>query len=243
MELIHYLIIGAVVLGSSCVQGSVGFGLGMITAPVLVLLEPNLLPAALLLLATLTSFTAFIRERADVDWKLVGWGALGRLPGIVIGTTAVVLLPDQGLSLLLAVTVLAGVGFSLVGWSPAASNRNMFFASSVSGIFGTSTSIGGPPIALVLRSLDPSSMRSTMSAYFTIGSILSLTGLTIGGEVRSEHLIAAATLLPFMLAGLWLSNLVIRRANKTVLYRVAVSASILGAILVIGEVAASLLRV
>ena len=67
MELIHYLIIGAVVLGSSCVQGSVGFGLGMITAPVLVLLEPNLLPAALLLLATLTSFTAFIRERADVD--------------------------------------------------------------------------------------------------------------------------------------------------------------------------------
>lgn len=83
-------------------------------------------------------------------------------------------------------------------------------------------------------------MRSTMSAYFTVGSILSLTGLTIGGQVRSEHLVAAATLLPFMVAGLWLSNLVIRRANKTVLYRVAVGASIIGALLVIGEVTASL---
>lgn len=241
MEIAHYLIIGAVVLGSACVQGSVGFGLGMITAPVLVLLRPDLLPAALLLLATLTSLTAFLRERADVDWKLVGWGALGRLPGIVVGTTAVVLLPDEGLSLLLAVTVLAGVGFSLVGWAPEARGRNIFFASGVSGIFGTATSIGGPPIALVLRSLDPSSMRSTMSAYFTIGSILSLTGLTIGGEVRTEHLIAAATLLPFMVVGLWLSNPVIRRANRTVLYRIAVGASVLGAILVIGEVSFSLL--
>ncbi|SDS24589.1 hypothetical protein SAMN04489751_1569 [Brevibacterium sandarakinum] len=241
MELVHYLIIGAVVLGSACVQGSIGFGLGMITAPVLVLLESDLLPATLLLLAVLTSLTAFLRERADVDWKLVGWGVLGRLPGIVMGTIAVVLLPNEGLSLLLAITVLGGVGFSLVGWAPEARGRNIFFASSVSGVFGTATSIGGPPIALVLRSLDPSPMRSTMSAYFTIGSILSLTGLTIGGEVRSEHLLAAATLLPFMVAGLWLSNLVIRRANRRVLYRMAVGASIIGALLVIGEVSFSLL--
>ncbi|MGO2860423.1 MAG: sulfite exporter TauE/SafE family protein [Brevibacterium sp.] len=236
MEIVSYIIIGVVVLGSACLQGSIGFGLGMITAPVLALLRPDLLPAALLLLATLTSLTAFLRERSDVDWRLVGWGALGRLPGIAVGTAAVVMLPDTGLPLLLAITVLGGVAFSLVGWSPEANGRNMFFSSSVSGIFGTATSIGGPPIALVLRALDPSPMRSTMSAYFTLGSILSLTGLTIGGEVRSDHLIAAATLLPFMLVGLWLSNFVIRRADRKVLYRLAVCASIAGALLVIGEV-------
>ncbi|GGC36631.1 permease [Brevibacterium sediminis] len=239
MEIIQYLIIGIVVLGSACLQGSIGFGLGMITAPVLALLRPDLLPSALLLLATLTSFTAFARERQDVDWKLVGWGALGRLPGIAIGTAAVVLLPDSGLSLMLAITVLAGAAFSLVGWSPAASHRNMFFASSVSGIFGTATSIGGPPISLIMRSLDPSSMRSTMSAYFTLGSILSLAGLTIGGEVGTRHLIAAAFLLPFMLIGLWLSNFVIRRADRRLLYRLAVGSSIVGAILVIAEVVRS----
>jgi len=239
MEIVQYLIIGIVVLGSACLQGSIGFGLGMITAPVLALLRPDLLPSALLLLATLTSFTAFTRERQDVDWKLVGWGALGRLPGIAIGTAAVVLLPDSGLSLMLAITVLAGAAFSLVGWSPAASHRNMFFASSVSGIFGTATSIGGPPISLIMRSLDPSSMRSTMSAYFTLGSILSLTGLNIGGEVGTRHLIAAAFLLPFMLIGLWLSNFVIRRADRRLLYRLAVGSSIIGALLVIAEVVRS----
>ena len=239
MEIVQYLIIGIVVLGSACLQGSIGFGLGMITAPVLALLRPDLLPSALLLLATLTSFTAFTRERQDVDWKLVGWGALGRLPGIAIGTATVVLLPDSGLSLMLAITVLAGAAFSLVGWSPAASHRNMFFASSVSGIFGTATSIGGPPISLIMRSLDPSSMRSTMSAYFTLGSILSLTGLTIGGEVGTRHLIAAAVLLPFMLIGLWLSNFVIRRADRRLLYRLAVGSSIIGALLVIAEVVRS----
>lgn len=236
MEVVQFLVIGVVVLGSACLQGSIGFGLGMITAPVLALLRPDLLPAALLFLATLTSLTAFVRERHGVDWKIVGWGALGRLPGIAVGTVAVALLPDAGLSLMLAITVIGGAAFSLVGWSPAASHRNMFIASSVSGIFGTATSIGGPPISLVLRSLEPSSMRSTMSAYFTLGSILSLSGLAIGGEVRASHVIAAAALLPFMAIGLWLSNFVIRRADRQLLYRLAVGASIFGALLVIGEV-------
>ncbi|WP_309131303.1 sulfite exporter TauE/SafE family protein [Brevibacterium sp.] len=238
----HYTVIGLVVLSSSCLQGSIGFGLGMITAPVLVLLRPDLLPSALLLLAVLTSLTAFLRERSDVDWALVGWGLLGRLPGIAVGTAAVVLLPQTGLSILLALTVIGGVAFSLVGWSPAATNRNMAFASGVSGIFGTATSIGGPPIALVLRSLDPSPMRSTMSAYFTLGTILSLTGLTLSGEVTTTHLTAAATLLPFMIVGLWLSNFVIRRADRRLLYRIAVCASIVGALLVIGEAGLALLR-
>ncbi|WP_166969306.1 sulfite exporter TauE/SafE family protein [Brevibacterium atlanticum] len=241
MEFVQFLVIGVVVLGSACLQGSIGFGLGMITAPVLALLRPDLLPAALLFLATLTSLTAFVRERHDVDWRIVGWGALGRVPGIAIGTVAVIMLPDAGLSLMLAITVLAGAAFSLVGWSPAASHRNMFFASSVSGIFGTATSIGGPPISLVLRSLDPSSMRSTMSAYFTLGSILSLSGLAIGGEVQTSHVIAAAALLPFMITGLWLSNFVIRRADRQLLYRLAVGASIFGALLVIAEAVRSAL--
>lgn len=236
METVQFLIIGIVVLASACLQGSIGFGLGMITAPVLALLRPDLLPTALLFLAVLTSLTAFVRERQDVDWKLVGWGALGRVPGIAIGTAAVVLLPSAGLSLMLAITVIGGAAFSLVGWSPRATNRNMFFASSVSGIFGTATSIGGPPISLVLRTLDPSPMRSTMSAYFTLGSLLSLTGLAIGGEVTSTHIIAAAALLPFMIIGLWMSNFVIRRADSRLLYRLAVAASLFGALLVIAEV-------
>ena len=78
-----------------------------------------------------------------------------------------------------------------------------------------------------------------MSAYFTLGSILSLTGLTIGGEVGTRHLIAAAVLLPFMLIGLWLSNFVIRRADRRLLYRLAVGSSIIGALLVIAEVVRS----
>ncbi|RBP62000.1 hypothetical protein DFO66_11731 [Brevibacterium sanguinis] len=241
MELAHFIIIiGTVVLGSACLQGSIGFGLGMITAPVLALLRPDLLPSALLLLAVLTSLTAFLRERSDVDWSLVGWGVLGRLPGIVVGTVAVVLLPQAGLSVLLALTVLGGVAFSMNGWAPIASRRNMVVTSAVSGVFGTATSIGGPPISLVLRSLEPSAMRSTMSAYFTLGTVLSLTGLAISGEVTAVHLIAAASLVPFMIVGLWLSNPVIRRADRTVLYRIAICASIVGAVLVIVEAALTL---
>lgn len=240
MEIIQFAVIALVVLVSSCLQGSIGFGLGMITAPVLILLHPELLPSTLLLLATLISGSAFLRERRDTDWKLVGWGVVGRIPGIVVGTLAVMFLPHVGLSFLLAATVIGGVAFSLVGWKVEAKASTMAIASGVSGIFGTATSIGGPPIALALRSLEPASMRATMSAYFTAGSILSLTGLAIGGQIQVSNLLGAAALLPFMLIGLLLSNIVIKRADRKALYYTAVGASVIGAILVIGEAVFSL---
>lgn len=231
----EFVVIGLVILCAACLQGAIGFGLGMIAAPILVVLRPELIPSTLLLLAVVTSLTAFIRERSDVDWKLVLWAAAGRIPGIAIGTVAVVMLPETGLSLLLAITVLAGVTFSLVGWTPTPKSGNVVLASAVSGIFGTATSIGGPPMALVLRTLSPSSMRTTMSAYFVLGSLMSLTGLALGGELRAEHVVSAATLAPFMLVGLALSSLVIRRANSRSLYVTAVCASVFGSLLVITD--------
>jgi len=230
---LEFVGIGLLVLCAACLQGSIGFGLGMIAAPVLVLLRPELVPATLIIIATLMSVMALLRERDKVDWKLVLWAVLGRLPGSALGALAVTLLPAQGLSLFVAATVLIGVLFTTVGWTPLPKIRNILIASVFSGLFGTATSIGGPPVALVMRSFSPSKTRATLSAYFVFGSLLSLGFLALGGHVQVTHLITAVGLFPFMLIGLACSSLIIRRVTPRFLFFVATSASAIGALLAV----------
>ncbi|GAB3185170.1 sulfite exporter TauE/SafE family protein [Nesterenkonia halophila] len=228
-------IIGIVVLVAACLQGSIGFGLGMLAAPVVALLRPDLLPTTLILLAALTSLYALLRERSSIDGPLFGWAFAGRLPGTALGLLAVTQLPPPALSLTLGATVIGGVWLSIHGWTPRVTRASTATAGALSGLFGTATSIGGPPMALIARNLDPATIRATLSAYFTAGSLLSLVALWAGHAVQPAHLWTALALTPFMAAGLLASNLTRRRLNSRRLYAVAASASVVGAAIVIIE--------
>ncbi|GAA4513857.1 sulfite exporter TauE/SafE family protein [Brevibacterium yomogidense] len=233
--MIEFVVIGLVVLCASCLQGSIGFGLGMIAAPLLVLVRPDLIPTTIILLAINISVFAFLRERHNVDWSMVLWGSIGRIPGIIAGTIAVATFSQTGLSLTLASIVLIGVAFSLIGWKPAPHRRNVVVAGLFSGLFGTSTGIGGPPIALVMRSVEASAARATISAYFVVGSLMSLTGLAIGRQLTLTHVAYAAAWAPFMIVGIALSSIVIKRASTRALHALAAGVAVLGALFVIGQ--------
>ena len=45
--------------------------------------------------------------------------------------------------------MLFGVALTSLGWVPAPRRRNLVLAGATSGVLGTATSIGGPPMALV----------------------------------------------------------------------------------------------
>ena len=103
--------------------GAIGFGLGMLAAPLIALIAPEQLPGTVLLLAFVLSFATFFRERDEIQWSVVGWVSLGRVPGSLLGALLVATLPTAGLSLVLAVAVILGIVVSLVGWSPGYGDR------------------------------------------------------------------------------------------------------------------------
>ena len=72
----------AVTLGA-LVQGSVGFGFALIVVPVLALVDPETLPATVLLLALPLSSVMVLRERRSVDLPGFLWVTGGRFLGIV----------------------------------------------------------------------------------------------------------------------------------------------------------------
>jgi uncharacterized membrane protein YfcA len=195
----------AVALGA-LVQGSIGFGLALVAAPMVAIIDPRLVPVPMLLLATGHAMLMLRREYRHADWTGVGWALLGRLPGIVIGVLAVALLPPRWFAVVVAVTVLTCVVLSVVRWRPRPTVPALLLAGVVSGAGGTASSIGGPPVALLYQDAKGPRVRATLGAYFAAGSLLSLAGLLVGGQVSGDSLRAAALMVPFMVAGFALSG-------------------------------------
>ncbi len=77
MDPTTYAVIAAAVLLGSTVQSAVGLGVGLVAAPVTALLEPALMPGALLMVAALMPCLTLVRDHHDIDWRGLGWS----LPG------------------------------------------------------------------------------------------------------------------------------------------------------------------
>jgi uncharacterized membrane protein YfcA len=195
----------AIALGAF-VQGAVGFGLALVAAPLLAIIDPRLVPVPMLLLATAHAMLMLRREYRHADWAGVGWALLGRLPGIALGVLAVALLPPRWFGLAVAATVLTCVALSVVRWRPRPTVPALLVAGVVSGAGGTASAIGGPPVALLYQDAHGARVRATLAAYFVVGSLLSLAGLLVGGQVGPDALEAAAVMVPFLIAGFALST-------------------------------------
>lgn len=226
----------AIALGA-LVQGSVGFGIALVAAPLLAIIDPRLVPVPMLLLATAHAMLTLRREYRDTDWAGVGWALLGRLPGIVVGVLAVAVLPPRWFALAVAVVVLACVALSLVRWRPRPTVPALLLAGVVSGAAGTASSIGGPPVALLYQHAHGARVRATMAAYFVVGSLLSLTGLLVGGQFSADALGAAAVMVPFLVAGFALSGPARRHLDHGWTRPAVLAMAAAGALALLGQVA------
>lgn len=200
MTTVEWCIALTAVFVGSCAQGSFGFGLGVTAAPVLALLDDDFVPGPLLLVATLLTVLVVVRERA-FEWRGVSWAIVGRIPGSVLGTWAVVVMSKDDLIVLFAVLVLAGVALSAAGWSVEPNRSSLLSAGAASGFMGSITSIGGPPMALVYQRRSGSELRSSLAVFFLFGSTLSVTLLLVSGELHGIDVRRALLLVPAMLLG------------------------------------------
>lgn len=197
---------GLIVALSALVQGSIGYGMALVAAPLLALVEPTLVPVPLILLTSAHAVLVAVRDWRHADWTGVGWATLGRLPGTGLGVLAVVALSQRVFALLVGLGVLACVMLSLLSWRPRPRPGSLMLAGLVSGAGGTAASIGGPPIALLYQDAAGPRVRGTIGGYFVLGSVISLAALAAAGQVSGESLVRTAVLAPFLLAGFALSG-------------------------------------
>jgi hypothetical protein len=218
------------VLLGALLQVAIGFGLGMIVAPVLAIVEPSLVPSVNLLLACCVTSAVLVQDGAALDVRGAGWALVGRVPGVVAGTLLVTLLPRRVLALLVVAAVLVGVAVTLYGFRPRPSRPAVVVAGAMSGLMGTATSIGGAPMAMVWAQFAGPRLRSTMGAFFLVGSAMSLAALTLAGSVRLADLRYSLLLIPAAALGFVLARPVGRRLDVRRTRIAAMAMSVAGAV-------------
>jgi uncharacterized membrane protein YfcA len=184
----------------------VGFGLGLISVPLLVLINPVYVPGPVLLAAFFLNLLIFLRERHAIHIKGLHWAVFGRIFGAVFGAMILVAIPQKSLSVMFGLMVLIAIGISLVGIHPKMTSKNIFGAGVASGIMGTTSSIGGPPMALIYQRHEGPTVRGTLSGIFIFGTIISLTALTVVGNFGLKEIKATGVLMPGVCLGFLLSN-------------------------------------
>lgn len=198
---------------AACVQGTIGFGLALTSAPLLTLIDPAFVPGPLLVASAPLAVAVLLREREHADVRGVAAAFAGRLPGTAVGALAVAALPVLALHVAIAAFVLLAVAVSL--WAPAfrPTTPALVGAGVVSGVTGTVAAIGGPPIALVYQYSGGPRIRATMALYFTLGTVLSIFALWLAGAFGRHELALAAVLVPGTVLGFLASGPLLRRVD------------------------------
>ncbi|MFF4618045.1 TSUP family transporter [Nonomuraea jabiensis] len=197
---------GLAVFVGAIVQGGVGFGLGLVAAPVLTMLGPDLMPGAIQVVnVTLPLFT-LAAEWRTVDWRGLGFAVLGRLPGSVIGAVIVVYVTAYSRGVFVAVMVLVAVALTARALSVPRNGVTLASAGFVSGITGTATGIGGPPMGLVYQHAKGPQIRATLAMFFFLSAAQSLVILAVVDELPARALTTGAVLIAPMVLGFLVSG-------------------------------------
>jgi uncharacterized membrane protein YfcA len=202
------------VAAGSVVQGSIGFGMAVVAAPILLLVNPVFVPGPMLLAAVFLVILIALRDRRDVIAGDVAVATAGRILGTAPAALAIGTLPRSMFEMFFAMLVIIVVALSMTGLYLRRTPGNVFVAAILSGFIGTMSSMGGPAMALVYQHETGPKIRGTLSAIFTIGTAISVLGLWWVGRFGAVELQLAVLLMPAVLAGFLLSRYTVGRLDK-----------------------------
>ncbi len=214
-----YALMALLIGGSAFLQGVGGVGFTMFAAPVALIIFPDLVPGPLLTLGGMVTFLTAVRERPHIMWNATSLALGGRVAGAVIAVFILSQLSGNTLNLVFAGMILTAVLLSVSGIKIMATRANLSIAGLLSGVMGTLTSVGAPPLAIALQHNAPPNIRATIGSILAIGSMVSLVALVASGHYGMRELLLTGSLVPFMVVGFWLSNRVRHAVSSTALRR------------------------
>jgi uncharacterized membrane protein YfcA len=205
MDSTVYIAMAIIFLGSF-IQTAIGFGLAIVAAPMLIHLSADYVPAPIIIASMLTALLTTLHNRKSIEIGQLKMAIIGRIPGSVAGAWLLLYVSISTLSLWLGIFVLLSLAISLLPIRIEPNPKRMAIAGLISGFMGTSSGIGGPPMALLLQHQEATKLRGNLSAFFLFSSIISLLIQWAIGYLNMNHLLLTLPLLPAAWAGYWLGQ-------------------------------------
>ncbi len=233
----EFIFIALILLIASYVQGFSGFGLAIISIPLLSLFMniKHVIPL-IALCGLLLNILLFIELRKHIIFKNLKTLYIGSLIGIPPGILFLMIADINILKIIVSVIILIFVGISLI------KNINIkrikplygFLFGLFSGFLGGAINTNGPPILIYQKMIEQSKteFKSSITGYFIVNSIIIVSFHFITGITNNFILLNFAHLFPIIILGYFLGNKSFNKINtiifnKIVLFLLLVIAFIL----------------
>ena len=195
----------AVLLGGF-LQGSLGFGFGLISVPplLMVLSASEVVPMQIALSLMLSIPLAF-HVRRFFQASVVLPMLLGAVVGLPFGMKILTAFDGPYLKLAVGVILVAMSVTMLTGWSRPVKSQALALVpvGILSGIMQTAFSMSGPPIILFLtnQSVDKERFRANLLIYFALLGTVSTTGFAMQGAITDLMIQRMTIFVPGVLIG------------------------------------------
>jgi hypothetical protein len=208
------LVIFVVTFLGGLVQGSIGYGLALVASPVLLLIDPYLIPGPMAITAFILVLLIALRDRVALDISDLKWALAGLIGGTLIGTYILARFTVERFSLLFGILILVAVIISAGGFRFRRTVSTLLGAGLLAGVMGIVTTTSGPPIAILYQDAPGKQLRATISTLFIFGTIIAMGSLATIGRFGGRELRLSLTLIPGVILGYLLSSRLTRWVDR-----------------------------
>lgn len=182
LELVLALL--CIIVGAA-VQGSIGFGASLVSIPLLLLVNPALVPGPAAVAGLTINLIGVGAGVEHADWRGARWAVVGLVPGTAVAALVLSVASGHAVAILSALAVLAAVATSAFGARPGTGRRILLGAGFFSGYLNTTAGVGGPPMALAYQDAPAKTLRATLPVVFVAATVLTMITLARTGHLSA----------------------------------------------------------
>jgi uncharacterized protein len=218
MSTMEFVGIACAVGIAAFVQSISGFGLALLSVPLMSLFADVRLSVVVVnLIGLVTTSAQAWKEREYAEKRLATRITLAAIAGMPFGFIAFVFMSETVLKIGLGIVVLVITLLLLRGFTVRSSSQAMdWIFGSLSGALSTSVGTNGPPLVFLFqaRQLTQEVFRATISRIFIFSNVVTVSIFLVAGKVTLQSLVAAAISLPVLFVAIFLGFRTRRFVNQ-----------------------------
>ena len=221
------IVAAGILFMSAIVKATTGFGYALISTPFLLILwEPEFIVPVFMPLAVIGDILIVIGTWRLIVWRQVIPLSIAGVISAPFGAYLLIAVPQDGLRLMVAFLALISAVLLFLGIKVMI-RREVFaslVAGSLSGLFSTSTTMSGPPVAILLinQRFEKQRFRASLAMYFLIMQLVGAVSLVFLGPLNSGTMSVSIILLPTVILGNFVASKLVDRLPQEVFTRIAI---------------------
>ena len=158
-------------------------------------------------MGTFLAFSNALLSLKDIIKVDLIYAYFGRLIGSFMAMPLIFLtLGTNNYLIIFGILLLVATYMSIKKWNIVANKKNITIAGTISGLMGTLTGIGGPPMALVYQNSSARKVVATLNMFFGVGALFSVILFVYYDLINLPEVMKSIYLSPALIIGTYIGR-------------------------------------